>query len=161
MLIRLIINILAGIVLVACASSDSCVKDLTRENFSVTLSKGACMGACPTYSGTVYGDAHVTYNGKQHVQRMGEYAGEISTELLCRLKTALTENGFMELDEDQTKPVMDAPMSVITVSMNGQKHSVKWNIGTPQAVAALQELMIEATHENGDLTRTAESNDEN
>lgn len=153
MLTRSLFLSLFIVLLTSCASTDSCVEDLTGENFSVTLKKGACLGKCPVYGGTVYGDASVLFEGRMNVDRLGRYSGSISNAELCRLKTFIEESGFMQMKEDQTAPVMDAPQSEISVKMTGQLHTVRWNIKMPEELVELQALLIAATRENSTLTK--------
>ena len=150
---RILLLSLCAALLASCASSDSCVKDLTSESFSVSLSKGACLGKCPVYVGSVFGDATVLFDGRMNVDRLGRYSGSISNADLCRIKTFVEETDFMSMKEDQSAPVMDAPESTITVKMNGQSHTVRWNIKMPEELVELQALIISATRENNTLTK--------
>jgi hypothetical protein len=49
------------------------------------------------------------------------------------------------------QPVEDAPVRTLMVLHNGQRRTIRWNLGTPDAIKPLVELMISSTHENNDL----------
>jgi urease gamma subunit len=149
-MIRIVFTILM-VVSIGCSSADTCLKDLTKENFSVSISKGACLGLCPVYTGTVTGDGRVAFIGRANVIMEGAHEGTITSELLCRIRTALDENDVMSLASDLTKPIDDAPTTTIKITYADRSHTITWNLGVPKELAALQDAMVEATIDNPTL----------
>jgi len=156
MMIRLMLVAMAALLLQSC-STVNCTKDLDRETFSVTITKGACMGQCPVYDGTVYGDATVLYVGRMNTERQGTWRGTVEAATLCELRTLIDENAVMQMKQDQTAEVQDAPMTTLNVTYKGQTRMIRWNLGTPQGLKPIVDLMIQATHENAKLTSAADS----
>lgn len=137
--------------LAACSSADTCTSKITKDSFQVTYMQGACMGLCPVYSGTVYGDASVVYEPRQNTERTGTHVGTINTATLCSIYDLVVKNDVMRLDTNQMQPVEDAPVRTLMVMYNGERRTIRWNLGTPDAIKPLVDLMIASTHENNDL----------
>ena len=85
-------------VLMSCASADNCLKDIDRDNFSITVTKGACMGLCPVYDGTISGDRSVYYQGRVNTELMGAYTASVDEETMCKIVTLVLENEVMRVD---------------------------------------------------------------
>lgn len=142
----------ATLLLTSCATTDSCIADLDRASFRVTVTKGACFGNCPVFDGTVYGDGTVEYIGRMHTELEGQWKGTINAETLCRLRTLIDKNDVMTMKENHVDTgVADAPMSTITVEYRGTKRVIRWNMGTPANVRELDQLLVQSTHENTTL----------
>lgn len=143
----------AAIIGTACTSTDSCLRDVSSENFSVSISKGMCFGVCPVYSATVWGDGRVMYEGQQNVERMGTFNGLISKEELCSLVTQIRERKLTSLDTSYIDNVPDAPVTTITITDMGRTKKFSWNMGSPEPLRELGALMVQVTHENKRMKR--------
>ena len=127
---------------------DSCVEGLTRQNFRVTLTKGACFGACPVYDGTIFGDGTVEYLGRMHTVHEGQWLGNVNAAAVCTLKKLIEENNVMTMKENHVNTdVQDAPLHTLTIEMGGQKRVIRWNLGMPEQVRDIEALMVKYTHE--------------
>ena len=135
----------------SCASSDACLEDVTRDTFTITLTKGACFGLCPVYDGTVNGDGSIAYEGRVNTDRMGTYTGQLDKEDLCNILTAIVDNQVMRVDTNHLEPVQDAPMTTLTLTFQGNTRHIRWNLGAPPELKDLQKMMVAATHDNMDL----------
>lgn len=142
------------VALFSCTSADTCMSKITKDSFQVTYMQGACMGLCPVYSGTVNGDGSVVYEPRQNTERTGTHTGTINAATLCTIYDLVEKNHVMHLDTNQIQPVEDAPVRTLMVLHNGQRRTIRWNLGTPDAIKPLVELMISSTHENNDLDVT-------
>ncbi|MBC8124464.1 MAG: hypothetical protein H7X70_01905 [Candidatus Kapabacteria bacterium] len=149
-LIAILIACLFG---TACSGTDSCLKDVAAENFSVSISKGMCFGKCPVYKGTVWGDGRVTYEGQQNVERLGTFSGVISQEDLCKLVTQVRERKLVQLDTSYIDNVPDAPVTTITITDKGRSKTFSWNMGSPEPLRELGSRMVNATFENKKMKR--------
>ena len=146
--LALILAIPLLILLTSCASVNTCVEGLTRSNFRVMLTNGACFGACPVYDGTIYGDGTVEYIGGMHTQHEGQWSGTVDATTLCTLKRLIEENSVMTMKENHVNTdVQDAPMHTLTIEMGGQKRVIRWNLGMPEQVRDIEALMVRYTHE--------------
>ncbi|RPI67657.1 MAG: hypothetical protein EHM43_07030 [Ignavibacteriae bacterium] len=137
--------------LASCSSADTCTSKISKDSFQVTYMQGACMGLCPVYSGTVNGDGSVVYEPRKNTERTGTHTGTINAATLCTIYDIVVKNDVMRLDTNHMQPVEDAPVRTLMVLHNGQRRTIRWNLGTPDAIKPLVELMISSTHENNDL----------
>ena len=144
------------VLLTSCAApyAKRCVESFDRSSLRVTISKGACFGQCPIYTGVVLGDGTVEYYGERFVEREGAYTGKISPEDLCAIVTEIETRKLMIVDTSYVEEVPDAPMTKITIAMRGRSTAVLWNLTTPELFRALQSLMVKATHENPALVKS-------
>lgn len=140
-------------IVTACSSSDSCLKDITADNFSVSISKGMCFGKCPVYTGTVKGNGQVVYEGRTNVDLKGTWFGTISKDDLCSLVTIIREKKLLTLDTSYIDNVPDAPVTTITITDMGRTKTFSWNIGSPEQLRDLARIMVNATHENKALSQ--------
>ncbi|MBK9184072.1 MAG: hypothetical protein IPM83_13395 [Ignavibacteria bacterium] len=148
----IIIAALCGIV-TSCSITDSCIKDITADNFSVSISKGMCFGKCPVYTGTVKGNGQVVYEGRTNVDLKGTWFGTISKDDLCSLVTIIREKKLLTLDTTFLDNVPDAPVTTITITDMGRTKTFSWNIGTPEQLRDLARIMVNVTHENTALSQ--------
>ena len=149
----LIVIFFASIIGTACSSTDTCLKDVAADNFSVSISKGMCFGKCPVYKGTVWGDGRVTYEGQQNVDRLGTFTGVISQDDLCALVTQVRERKLVQIDTSYIDNVPDAPVTTITITDKGQSKTLRWNMGSPEPLRELGSLMVNATFGNKKMKR--------
>lgn len=136
-----------------CASTDSCLKDVSVENFSITINKDMCFGTCPVYTATVYGDGNVSYEGRMYCDRMGSWMGAISKDDLCSLLTEIRNQKLIALDTTFIDNVPDAPVTTITITDMGRTKTFRWNMGSPAQLRELNVLMIKATHDHPRLRK--------
>lgn len=146
-LIALIISTSA----MGCSSVSSCIDGLNKDNYSVTITKGACFGQCPVYTATIYGDGSVMFDGKQNVENVGSYHGSISSEDLCEIVKQVKENDLESFQKEFIDNVPDAPLTVISISHAGKRNVIQWKIGTPAEVKPLLLLLAAATLDNKSL----------
>ena len=139
------------VALSSCTSADTCTSKISKDSFQITYMQGACFGLCPVYEGTVRGDASVTYEGRQNTERAGTYTGSVNAATLCSLYDMVEKNNVMRLDTNQMQPVEDAPVRTLSIMHNGMRRTIRWNLGTPDAIKPIVDLMIASTHENNDL----------
>ena len=152
MIIRLFLVAAVAASLLSCRSID-CTNDLSRENFSITITKGACMGRCPVYDGTVRGDQSIEYMGRMDTEREGVWSGRADEGTLCDIRTLIDENFVMSMKQDQMSEVQDAPATTLSITYKGETRMIRWNLGTPEGLKELVTLMIQLTHENTELTQ--------
>lgn len=153
---RFLLPCLLVLLLTSCAApyAKRCVEGLDRSSLRVTISKGACFGQCPIYTGVVFGDGTVEYYGERFVEREGAHSGKISPEDLCAIVTEIERRKLMIVDTAYVEEVPDAPMTKITIAMRGRSTAVIWNMTTPELFRRLQTLLVKATHENPALVKS-------
>lgn len=93
-------------------------------NFSATLERTVCFGACPDYSVTVRGDGSVAYNGRSYVAVTGEQTATVSIDAVRRLIQKIEDIQYFSLADDYPCFATDLPTYVTSVSLNGREKTV-------------------------------------
>jgi len=112
-----------------------------------------CFGACPVYTGTVYADGKIVYEGQTNTERKGTFSGKIPQAVLCSLVTEVQKNKLMTSREKYIDNVPDAPVTTITITDRGRTMVISYNMGSPEPLRELGSLMVTWTHENKNLKR--------
>lgn len=86
----------------------------------VSLKKSGCSGECPAFMFELFGDKTVKYNGVRYVARIGEFTGEIDSEMYNRIIDILNTNNLQEYEEVyKRKNVLD--LSTTTLIYENKK----------------------------------------
>lgn len=89
-----VLGILFLILIVSCASSkkkkESAVTSTYEEpavedSLLVSLKRGACFGACPQFTYTVYKSGFAEYNGERNVKKTGKWVARLSKEEIVEI----------------------------------------------------------------------------
>lgn len=156
---------LAATIATACSSGDKGVITGQTGDPAISLSEGACFGACPVYDMTLHPDGGYILNGVNFVKTKGVTDGKLSPDAWTNAEKILTDAGFWGLEPKQTLETLpnchtDAPTAKITWRTNeGKEKTLEYNAGC--GVQPMQELvakMREALHFN-DLVWTDEKFD--
>ena len=68
------------------------------EDFSIALERTSCLGSCPDYTVTIYGDGSVRYEGRAYVQIRGLRTRTIPVSAVRKLVEKLSKEGFSQLE---------------------------------------------------------------
>lgn len=88
----------------------------------VTLRRGACFGACPVYSVTLFGDGRVTAVGERHVALQGAQAWTIAPELARRVLSEFARVDAFTRKATMIGHISDLPTATLVVSI-GKRHA--------------------------------------
>jgi hypothetical protein len=94
------------------------------EDF-VTLYREACLGSCPIYSVTVFGNGRVVASGEHFVARAGSRSWEIDPVAAVRLLAELTRNNVAALEPRMSALIEDLPGARLEGNIGGQTIAVK------------------------------------
>lgn len=122
-------------------------------NFSITLSRSACFGTCPSYSVTVHGDGTVKYEGNSFVSIEGQHTAEIAPEAAQALFDRFREANFFGLKDEYVAGVTDNPTYRLTVAVGLKKKSVTDYVGEWEGMPAVVSELEEAVDEVADSAR--------
>lgn len=137
-------------VLSACGTS-SCLKDVDKDTFAVTLERGACFGKCPVFVSTVYGDGRVEFDGRANVNRMGIYETKLDDDQRCELVKAVDESEVLTADFDKALELPDAPRTRLTVRRGSTSRTLEWYVGTPARLKPLVAMFEQMAVKNDAL----------
>lgn len=138
---RALIALVAGAALAACASVEA---PLPSEGpATITLTRSACYGLCPSYSVTIRDTGDVRYVGEHYVNVIGEQHAVIPRADVQRLLRRFDAMGFDNLRSEYRAEVTDLPTTTITLERDGRTKSVLdyggRMAGMPDSVGALQD----------------------
>ncbi|HMU13770.1 MAG TPA: DUF6438 domain-containing protein [Flavobacteriales bacterium] len=100
------------------------------------LRRTPCFGTCPAYTITILGNGRATYSGHSHVERKGEYNGQVDASIMRALYDRATSISFFEFEDKYDGPVTDLPSTIIRVSANGRDKRVVGRVKPPAAFKA-------------------------
>lgn len=116
----------------------------------ITLERGPCFGACPTYKVTVKGTGEVTWEGKRFVKVVGPASAKISPDAVRGLLDELVRGGYFDMNDKYTKAnATDMPSAVSSVTLSGRAKTIDHYYGdnsAPQALTALEKRIDEVAN---------------
>ena len=99
-----------------------------------SLRRTACFGNCPVFLVEIWSDGQITWQGDQHVSRLGAYTTSAPTGWVAELMQAGEQSGFFDLANHYPingRPVPDLPQTIITLRRGEQEHQVIDNADAP------------------------------
>jgi hypothetical protein len=91
------------------------MEKLTDKVTEISMERTMCYGPCPVYKVIFRNDGTAYYDGKNNVERLGPYAGEIDTTEFNRLIELMDKLGFLSLNESYSIPVANQANVITTV----------------------------------------------
>ena len=92
---------------------------------AIRLERQPCFGTCRVYTLELHRDGTARWNGKAHVERLGEHEGRIDVATFARLCYLFEKHGFQQLERRYSAPVTDLATTVTTVTLDsGEQVSV-------------------------------------
>ena len=100
--------------------------------------KTACFGKCPVYEVKFFSDNTATWNGKMHVERMGQFTAKLESGTLKSIKDKANEVGYIELYNQYPieHKVADLPTTITYLRIGDMEKIIK---NTHDAPAQLTE----------------------
>jgi hypothetical protein len=115
------------------------------EPVLIRLSRGSCMGFCPSYSVTIAGDGTVTFDGGKHVASPGRHVDHISPARVHALLRKFYNARFWSLRERYAARITDGPSYTLTLTVGERSKTVVdylgGGAGMPASVKALEDAV--------------------
>jgi len=121
-----------------------------KEDTLLWYSKTPCFGACPTFSLLVKMNGQLLYQGKQHVEKIGEFTGQWSADQLKALEMEMKKIQFYQFQKiyDDNK-VTDLPSFYIGYTRGDDLYKIKCRYHYPNELKSLTQWI------DGQLAQTA------
>ena len=74
---------------------------------AISITHDGCFGLCPVYTATIRLDGLSTYEGKEHVERVGRFTGDVDLSDFAQLCLLIERSGFMNLADRYAAPWTD------------------------------------------------------
>ena len=114
---------------------------INLDEVIITLERTACYGFCPVYTITIFGNGTVQYEGKEHVQTVGNQETEISEEKIRQIIREFERIDYFSLNDEYTeRTITDAPSAITSITMNMETKTIKHYHGDFSAPEELTEL---------------------
>ncbi len=124
------------------------------EEVVITLKRGACLGSCPAYDLTLYGDGTVIFVGHGETAEIGEKQYRIDPRDVAKLYTYIDRRVFWELKDKYAVTWTDQVFIDICVADGARKKCVVdysgLNAGMPSSVRDIEDE-IDRVAESGPL----------
>src|SRR5690242_3255326 len=125
------------IVLTLAVTSPFCAKDTGNlADFSIRLTRLGCLGSCPDYQVTIWGNGRVEYEGHAYVRVEGTRDRTIPLQQVQKFVQRLQDEKFFQWDETEVV-CLDFPEVHITANLGTQRKHVLEGCNKPGKILAL------------------------
>lgn len=144
---------LCGLALAGCAAngavpdSSAATPDAAPAFTRVTLERKPCFGTCPVYRVAVTEDGAVVFEGLQHVDSVGRFAGRIDAQRVAALARLFDEHDYFALDDryaygEPNCPQYgtDAPTVITSITSGDRSKRVEHDLGCAGVPQRLHDL---------------------
>ncbi len=125
------------------------------EDVVITLERTMCLGECPVYSLTIYGNGLVMYKGEKYVGVVGQKTTTLSQRQVEQLVEAFYRTNYFSLKDSYeykemadgvTLTVTDLPWTYTSIEVDGTYKRVENYFGGPDKLAELENLIDEVVN---------------
>jgi hypothetical protein len=116
------------------------------NNVVITLQRSGCLGSCPVYNVTIYGNGTVMYEGKENVNVSGAQRSNISEEDVRQLLSEFRNIDYFSFNETEIAShiVYDVPIVTSSLSVNGKTKTIQhYETTEPKQLTALEDTIDE------------------
>lgn len=133
-----ILTILLVVCLAACSNPQKAQKSVQADPTDyISLARTACFGTCPVYTVTIYGDGSVSFEGRKHVDPVGQFQAQISKEALKKLFTNIEGLAWTSYPEAYPIDNVDFPQFILKYNSGNNTYTVKANSRADEELIAL------------------------
>lgn len=140
-LIRNVLGMFLLFVILSCASSKKkgetstssvVVESAVEDSLLVSLRRGACFGACPQFTYTVYKSGYAEYYGERNVKKTGKWVARLSKEEIVEIVGWIRQYKMEEKNKSYINEYLaDFPGVWITVSDKNPRFEIFVNHDQP------------------------------
>jgi len=118
-----------------------------RSTSKIQLVRHGCLGGCPQYSVTVYGNGNVIYEGREEVRVKGRAKAKLPTKAVDDLMLKINKiNFFGYQPRPGTGCVTDGPTANVTVSEPGRQRTIEDECIEGKEIEELETEIDKAVH---------------
>jgi hypothetical protein len=134
---------------IATAKNDVSAMDLAvpvPADAMISISHGACLGACPVYQISISKSGDVVYTGLHNVHVTGTVRFKISAEAAYELGYRMEQGGFFGF-KDSYPIIPDAPQTVTSLIWNNKvKTVIDCGVNIPEELSAMRTTIENSLH---------------
>jgi hypothetical protein len=117
-------NYILMFILTILFSNCSVLKKNTNNKLIFELETTSCYGTCPVYYLQVYSDGTAILQGKEHLDKIGNFKSNIEKEKLNELITSFDNASFFEFENSYQSKFLDLPAKYISYHKNGETKKI-------------------------------------
>lgn len=140
-MLGMVLRLFLIVVIVSCASSKKKVETTgasaqsetaVEDSLLVSLRRGACFGACPQFTYTVFKSGYAEYNGERNVKKTGKWVARLSKEEVGEIVGWIRQYKMEEKNKSYINEYLaDFPGVWVTVSDKNPRFEIFVNHDQP------------------------------
>ncbi|MEZ4799900.1 MAG: DUF6438 domain-containing protein [Flavobacteriales bacterium] len=95
-----------------------------RPSVFFEMKRTACFGTCPIYNVTIMDNGEVYYEGKNFVEKIGNYHTTLDNANLQKIRDKIVAINYFSLQDEYDSPITDIPSVYTTVNYGGQTKTI-------------------------------------
>ncbi|WKK76960.2 DUF6438 domain-containing protein [Marivirga salinae] len=111
-----------------------------EEIFS--LNTTACMGPCPVFELSLYGDKRLVFNGKENTEISGKKEVVLEDEQFEALLGIIDAADWMNLKEEYRSDMLDLPTQNFSYNRNGIRKNVSRYGTGPESISNMSDTIL-------------------
>jgi hypothetical protein len=107
-----------------------------------SLNTTACMGPCPVFELSLYGDQRLVFNGIENTKVSGKKEVKLEDEQFEALLGIIESADWVNLKEEYRSNMMDLPTQNFSYNYNGIKKDVSRYGAGPQSISKMSDTIL-------------------
>ena len=99
------------------------------SSLRIVLERSRCLGRCPWYRLTVFGDGRIIYDGYDFVEYCGTYRAHVSPEAVHQLVDLFKRADYFSLSDRYDARASDVPTFITSIAFDHHQKSVLDEMG--------------------------------
>lgn len=125
---------------VSCKSNKNISSQKPEEIFS--LNTTSCMGPCPVFELSLYGDKKLVFNGKENTKVSGKKEVVLEDEQFEALLGIIDAADWMNLEEEYRSKTLDLPTQNFSYNRNGIRKNVSRYGAGPESISKMSDTIL-------------------
>lgn len=130
---------------ISCKSGTTISSQKPEKIFS--LNTTACMGACPVFELSLYGDQQLVFNGKENTKVTGEKEVKLDDEQFEALLGIIESADWVNLKEEYRSNMQDLPTQNFSYNNNGVMKKVSRYGAGPESISKMSDTILKFVEE--------------
>lgn len=114
-----------------------------RASVFFEMKRTACFGTCPIYNVTIMDNGEVYYEGKNFVDKIGNYHTTLDNANLQKIRDKIVAINYFSFQDEYDSPITDIPSVYTTVNYGGQTKTIHDRHKGPRELDELYALVDE------------------
>ncbi|MDN5202974.1 DUF6438 domain-containing protein [Fulvivirgaceae bacterium BMA10] len=126
------------IILISILISCRATKEEIDSDVVISMQKTNCLGNCPVYTIDIYESGLVILDGKENIDKLGEFKIKLSKNELKRLIDLFNAHDFFSFEEKYISNMTDLPTTYLYFADDNRRKRVMDYDGAPESLKKLE-----------------------